>query len=63
MANSFTISSARFSKFDSGNMVVFQMKVFGRNTKETTLAGYFIKVTTHPSFTRLRVIRRINRVY
>ena len=34
------------------------MKVFGRNIKETRLARYSIKVTAHPSFTQLRVIRQ-----
>ena len=60
---SFTIISARFSKFDAGNVILFQIKVFGRNIKETTLARYFIKVTTRPSFTLLSVIRQINRVH
>ena len=31
--------------------------------KETTLAKCFLKVTVRPSFLRLRVIRRINRVH
>ena len=61
--SSFTASSARFSKFDSRKKILFQINVFGRNIKETTLAKYFIKVTARPSFTRLRVIRRINRVH
>ena len=56
-------SSAKFSEFDSGNMILFQIKIYGRNIKETTLARYFIKVTARPSFTQLRVIRRINRVH
>ena len=33
------------------------------NIKETALARYFIKVTARPSFMRLRVISRLNRVY
>ena len=57
---SFTTSSGRFSKLDSGNMILFQIKVLARNIKETTLAKYFIKLTARPSFTRLRVIRRLN---
>ena len=61
--SSFTTSSARFSKFDAGNVILFQIKVFSRNIRETTLATYVIKVTVRPSFTRLSVIRRINRVH
>ena len=53
---SFTNSSARFSEFDSRNLILFQNIFFGRNIKETTLVRYFIKVTACPSFTRLRVI-------
>ena len=60
---SFTTSSARFSEFDAGSVILFQVKVFSRNIKKTTLARYFIKVTVRPSLTRLRVIMRINRVY
>ena len=56
--NLFTTSSARFSKFDSRCVILFQIIVFGKNIKETTPARYFIKVTARPSFTRLRVIRR-----
>ena len=41
-------------------MILFQIEVFARNIKETTLAMYFIKVTARPSFTQLRVIRRID---
>ena len=54
------IISAKFSKFDAVNVILFQAKVFGRNIKETTPARYFINVTGPPSVTRLRVIRRIN---
>ena len=47
---SFTISSARFSKFDAaGNAILFQIKVFARNIKETALGRYFMKVTA-PQF-------------
>ena len=46
--------------FDIRNVIFFEIKVFSRNIKKTTLERGFIKVT---SFTRLRVIRRINRVY
>ena len=53
---SFTTSCAKLRKFDAGNVILFQIKVFGRNIKETKLARYFIKLTARPSFTRLRVI-------
>ena len=45
---SFTTSSARFSKFDRQNVILFEIKVFGRNIKETMLARYFVKVTARP---------------
>ena len=62
--SSFITSSEKFSKFDAGNVILFQFKVFGRNIKsETTLARCFIKVTTSPSFTPLKAVRRINRVH
>ena len=61
--SSFTTNSTRFSNFDIRNMILFQMKVFGRNIKETTLARYFIKVTGRPSFKQLRVIRQRGRVH
>ena len=50
-------------------MILSQRKVLGSNIKQTTLARYFRKVTTHPnpnlklSFTRLIVIRQMNRVH
>ena len=34
------INSARFSKFDAGNMILFQIEVFVKNIKETALARY-----------------------
>ena len=61
--SSFSTSSAKFSKFDGGGVTLFQVKDFGWNIEETTLVSYFIKVTTGPSFTPLRVIRQINRVH
>ena len=60
--SSFTISSAKFSGFDVGNVILFSIKVSNKNIKETTLARYFIKVTECPSFTRIGVISQINRV-
>ena len=60
---SFTTSSARFSLFDTRDVILFQIKTFGRNMTETTLARYYIKVTTRSSFTRLRVIRNINGIH
>ena len=62
--SSFITSSEKFRKFDAGNVILFRFKVFGRNIKsETTLARCFIKVTTSPSFTPLKAVRRINRVH
>ena len=60
--SSFFTNSARFIEFDTGNVILFQVKVFGRNIKEITLGKYFIKVTARPSFSSLRVLRRINPV-
>ena len=56
--SSFSTSSAKFIEFEAGNGILFQIKVFGRNIKETTLARCFINVTARPSFTRLRVIKQ-----
>ena len=61
--SSFSTSYAKFSEFDVGNVILFQIKVFGRNIKETTLARYVIKVTARPSFTRLTDTRRKNRIH
>ena len=55
--SSFFTSSAKFSEFDAGNVILFQIKVFGRNMKETTLARFFKKVTARTSFTQLGYIR------
>ena len=63
LVSSFTTSSARFTECDSKNVIFFQIKVFDRNIKETTLARYFIRLTARPSFMRLRAIRGINRVH
>ena len=57
-----TLQRLIYTKFYGGNVILFQIEDFARNIKEATLAKYFIKVTARPSFTRLRVIRRINRV-
>ena len=35
--SSFTTGSVKFSEFDSHNVILFQIKIFGRNTKETRL--------------------------
>ena len=53
---SFFISSGKLSEFDAGNVILLQIKVFGRNIKEATLPRYFIKVTARPSCMRLRAI-------
>ena len=47
---------AKFSKFDSRYVILFQIKVFGRNIKGATLTRYFVNVTASPSYTWLRVI-------
>ena len=57
----FTPSYARFPEFDSWNLILLQIKVFG--IKESTLRRYFLKATARPGFTRLRVIRQTNRVH
>ena len=44
------------------NLVLFQIKFFGRNMKESVLGRYFIKVTACSSFMQLRV-SRINRIH
>ena len=36
---------------DSASVILFQVKVFERKIKETTLARYSIKLTTRPSST------------
>ena len=47
-ASSFCTNSVKFREFDTRNLVLFQIKVFGVNIKETTLE---------------RVIRRINEIH
>ena len=37
-------------------MILFQIRVFGRNIEETTQARYFIKATAHRSFMRIEFI-------
>ena len=61
--SSFTTSCARFSKFYARNVILFQIKLNARNTKEAMLARHFTKVTARPSFTRLKVIKQINRAH
>ena len=61
--SSFITNSGKFSKFDSNSAILFQIKVFSKNIKETTLASYFTKVTVCPSFTRLKLINQTNRVH
>ena len=58
--SSFATSSAKFNEFNGRNLILFKIKVFGRNIKETTLAR---QVTTRHSFTQLRVNRQINRLH
>ena len=61
--SSFFISSASCSEFDTGYVILFQIKVFSRKIKETALARYFIKATVRPSFTWFRIIGQINEVH
>ena len=51
LISTFIISFGRFSEFDAGNVILLQIKIFGRNVTETMLARYFIKVTARPGFT------------
>ena len=48
--SSFCTSSTTFKKFNAGNVILFQIKVFGGNIKETTLTRNFITVTERLSF-------------
>ena len=61
--SSFTASYVRLSESESRNVIFFQIEVFYRNIKKTTLARYFIKLTARPNFTQLKNIRPINRVH
>ena len=57
-----SFTPAVLSKFYAVN-ILLQIRGNARGIKETTLARYFIKVTARPSFTQLRVIKRINIVH
>ena len=65
--SSFSTSFAKFSEFDAGNVILFQIKVFGGTIKETTLSRYFTKVTVRPSFTvikgKIEYVKYQNRKY
>ena len=61
--NSFTTSCTIIREFDNRRVILFQIKVFAGDIKETMLATYISKVTARPSFTRLRLIRRKNRIH
>ena len=39
-----------YRQINAGNVILYQIKVFGRNIKETTLARHFIKVIARPWF-------------
>ena len=58
----FSSDPKEFRKFDASNATLFQIKVFGKNVKDTTLGSYFAKVTTHHSFARLILIKQISKV-
>ena len=55
--SSFFISSASCMVFDERNIILFQIKIFGRKIEEPPLESYFIKVTADPSFTWLQIKR------
>ena len=62
---SFTTISEGLGKCDAENVILFQIffsnyEVLGRKIKETTLAGYLMKMIEHLGFTLLIIIRRIN---
>ena len=61
--NSFSTSSAKFSEFDAGNLILFQINFFGRTIKDTTLARHLLQVPARLSLTRLRDVRQINRTH
>ena len=42
--------------------MLFQIKFFGKKTKETLLAMYLIKIAARSSFKQLRIIRKVNTV-
>ena len=48
-SGSFSTSSRTFSEFGAGNTLTLEM--------------YLIKITMHPSFTRLRIVRQINSIH
>ena len=56
LLSSFATSSGKFNKFGASNLIIFQVKVFGKNIKGTTPVKYFIKVTACLSFMRLKPI-------
>ena len=59
--SSFSSSSSKFSNFDAGNVILFQIKIFGSNIKETAAVRFFIKVTARPSLRNQEsLIRGIN---
>ena len=43
-------SPESFGEFDARNAILFQIKVFGKKLKVTTLARFFTKVNAHPNF-------------
>ena len=59
----FAISSGKFNKFDASNAILFQIQVFGKDIKKTTLVSYITKVTADPSYMRFRVINQINKIH
>ena len=62
-SRSFSTRSRRVIELDVSNNILFQIKFFGQKIKRTMMAMNLLKVTLHYSFTRLRVIRQINRIH
>ena len=48
--SSFATSFRRFTEFDVGNAILFEIKDFGGKNKETTIARHFINVIACPNF-------------
>ena len=46
----FTASPEIFGEFDARDAILFQINVFGKKLKVTTLARFFIKVNAHRNF-------------
>lgn len=52
-----------FNEFDAGKMILLQTNNYGGYINETTLGMYMTKITAPSIFTRLKIIRQINRIH